>query len=137
MFIDFLVRLSKSIFVSEYPFRSVENFEQEMFLQLLEHMEVSRGFMNFEKNCSRTHMASSTVMPRKYIIESIHRHGKEIREMEGIGLGSLTLEEQQHTTNLNDMRQKELSPLFLETLQYVIGPYEMTRFLVPYHLTQI
>ena len=91
-------------------------------------------------------MTATTLIPKRHIVQEIHRNGKEIRELEGIGLGSLTLEEQQATTaNFDDLKKSlsdvhanlELSALFLETLQYVIQPYEMIKLLVPYHLTQV
>ena len=57
-------------------------------------MEVSKGFTNFEKKNNRTHVTATTLIPRRNIVQEIYRNGKEIREMEGIGIGSLTLEEQ-------------------------------------------
>lgn len=46
-FIDFLVRLGRTVFIKKYPFRNVANFEAEMLIRLLEHMEVSLGFRKF------------------------------------------------------------------------------------------
>ena len=62
-----------------------------MFLQLLENMELSSGFLNYEKRTHRTHMADVTLMPRRSTIKAIRAFGVELREVEGIGLGSQSL----------------------------------------------
>jgi len=48
MFLDLLVRCAKIIFVTEYPFKNIDEFEPEMLFRLLEHMEISHGFIDFK-----------------------------------------------------------------------------------------
>jgi hypothetical protein len=66
-FIDLLVKFSRA---------SYGNHEQqsnlilaEMLCLLLERMELSKGFLNFEKKTSRPHTSKLTLLPSKAMIQ--------------------------------------------------------------------
>ena len=45
--------------------------EAEMFCLLLERMELSKGFMNFEKKTFKPHTSKITLLPSKLVLSQI------------------------------------------------------------------
>jgi hypothetical protein len=65
-FLDLLVRCAKATY-SDYE-NTNNLIEAEMFCLLLERMELSKGFMNFEKKTYKPHTAKITLLPSKAVI---------------------------------------------------------------------
>jgi hypothetical protein len=66
-FLDFLVLIGNSIFIKKG--KKVGNAESVMLL--LERMEISRGFANFEEKMHRTHSSASSLLPSEAIKNKI------------------------------------------------------------------
>ncbi len=63
-FLDLIVRCSKTTFQDNL-------LEAEMFCLLLERMELSKGFSNFEKKTYRPHTSKITLLPSKQTVQMI------------------------------------------------------------------
>jgi hypothetical protein len=70
-FIDLLVRLSKASYGNQdldEDSPSQNLILAEMICLLFERMELSKGFLNFEKKTSRPHTSKLTLLPSKQMI---------------------------------------------------------------------
>jgi len=67
-FLDLLVRFSKASYGSqdsELGSPQQNLIQAEMLCLLLERMELSKGFLNFEKKTSKPHTSKLTLLPSK------------------------------------------------------------------------
>lgn len=64
-FIDFLVKCAKATYSDNSNFKENNMIEAEMFCLILERMELSKGFMNFEKKTFKPHTSKITLLPSK------------------------------------------------------------------------
>lgn len=73
-FIDLLVRFSKASYGNSEMNGDQSNnlIVAEMLCLLLERMELSKGFLNFEKKSSRPHSSKLTLLPSKGMIQQIN-----------------------------------------------------------------
>lgn len=68
-FIDFLVKCAKATYNDGS--NSNKLIEAEMFCLILERMELSKGFMNFEKKTFKPHTSKITLLPSKQTLAQI------------------------------------------------------------------
>jgi hypothetical protein len=70
-FIDLIVRFGKASYGSPQMSADQSNnlIVAEMLCLLLERMELSKGFLNFEKRSSRPHTSKLTLLPSKAMIQ--------------------------------------------------------------------
>ena len=66
-FIDLLVKCAKATY-SDSSNKENQLIEAEMFCLILERMELSKGFMNFEKKTFKPHTSKITLLPSKTVI---------------------------------------------------------------------
>lgn len=66
MFLDFLVKSAKQTYQDQRNPNTM--IEAEMFCLLLERMELSKGFMIFEKKTFRPHTSKLTLLPSRSVI---------------------------------------------------------------------
>ena len=69
-FIDFLAKCAK-VSYSDQNNTQLNLIESEMLCLLLERMELSNGFINFEKKTSKPHTSKITLLPSKLVISNI------------------------------------------------------------------
>lgn len=81
-FLDFLVLIALTSYVEDEVFQKVTI--PESVVLLLERMELSRGFSNFEEKMHRTHSAASSLLPPNHIIQMIIKGREKENEKQGI-----------------------------------------------------
>jgi len=65
-----LVKVSKATY-SDQQDQANRLIDAEMFCLILERMELSKGFMNFEKKTFKPHTSKITLLPSKSVINQI------------------------------------------------------------------
>ena len=67
-FIEFIVKCSKATFADTASLQENNMIDAEMFCLMLERMELSKGFTNFEKKTFKPHTSKITLLPSKAVV---------------------------------------------------------------------
>lgn len=105
-FLDLLVKFAKASYQNYDSSHSQNIILAEMICLLLERMELSKGFLNFEKRTYRPHTSKLTLLPSKSIIQQI-QHAKSQAFEGGFTFEEPIVSHRQRTITLTNRSHKQ------------------------------